>query len=158
MTFRTRGLFLLVPVLLALSACASAGAGANDKTSSTTQGAIEFAVSETCAEGSDAECVSVNGESITLPSIFERAGVEAAAVAQGEGQNAIDVTFTDDGAAVLHTLSEQAAGGTARLVMQISDEIVAAVMVPEALEGKQLQIALSPEESAQEIVDLIERS
>ncbi|HYI31843.1 MAG TPA: hypothetical protein VEX88_00090 [Glaciibacter sp.] len=66
------------------------------------------------------------------------------------------MTFTDDGAAILHTLTEQAAGGTGRLVMKISDEIVVAVMVAEALKGKQLQIALSPDDDAQEIVNLIQ--
>jgi len=154
MTFRIRALCLLVPVLLTLSACSTAGG--RDGASSRVGGAIELAVSETCTEGSDSQCVLVNSQHIMLPSAFQRAGVEAAAVAQGERQNAVDVTFTDDGAAILHTLTEQAAGGTGRLVMKISDEIVVAVMVAEALKGKQLQIALSPDDDAQEIVNLIQ--
>lgn len=154
MIARTRRLYLLVPVLLVLSACSTAGG--NDETSPIARGAIEFALSEACAEASDSQCVSVNGERIVLPPIFERAGVQAAAVAEGEGQNAVEVTFTDDGAAILHTLTERAVGGTERLVMKIGDEIVAAVVVAEVLDGKQLQISLSPDDSAKEIVDLIQ--
>ncbi len=153
MTSRTRGLYLLAPVLLTLSACSTDGA--TDEKSPIAQGAIEFAISELCAEMSDSQCVLVNGESIMLPSTFERAGVEAAVVAEGEGHNAVDLMLTDDGAAILHTLTEEAAGGTARLVMKIGDEILAAVMVAEAVEGKQLQIALSPDDDAKRIVELI---
>lgn len=58
-----------------------------------------LAISEKCTEVSESQCVSVNGESIVLPSTYEPAGVEAAAVATGDGQSAVDVTFTDDGAA-----------------------------------------------------------
>ncbi len=154
MTSRTRGLYLLAPVLLTLSACSTEGG--TDEKSPIAQGAIEFAISELCAEKSDSQCVLVNGESIMLPSTFERAGVEAAVVAEGEGHNAVDLMLTDDGATILHTLTEEAAGGTARLVMKIGDEIMAAVMVAEAVEGKQLQIALAPDDDAKRIVELIQ--
>lgn len=159
MTRRTRGVSrlapaLLAPALLLLSGCAPVGASTGD--SSSPSGEIEMAVSELCTAGTDAQCVSVNGEDVELPATFVRAGVEAAAVGQGVGQNAIDVTLTAEGAALLHTLTEQAAGGTARLVLKVGDEVVAAAVVMEVLEGKQLQIALSPDDDAQKIVDLIQ--
>lgn len=153
MTSRTGRLYLLVPVLLALSACSAAGGA--EATSPGARGAIELALSESCAEGSDSPCVVVNGHNILLPSTFERAGVEAAAVAEGEQQSAVDVTFTDDGAAVLRALTKQAAGTTARLVLKAGDEILAAVMVMEALDGEQLHIIISPDDDAQKIVELI---
>jgi hypothetical protein len=145
---------MVVLAVLALSAC-SAAAGA-DEPSSGTGGLIEMAVAETCAEGPDSPCVLVNGENVFLPDAFEEAGVEDASVA-GDGQNAVDVTFTADGATVLHEFTEQAveAGDQARLVLRIGGELQAAVVVMEVLKGDQLQIGLSPDESAQELVDLI---
>ena len=155
MTSRLARLSMAAPVLLLLSAC-SAATGA-DETPSATGGAIELAVSETCTHGSDAQCIAVNGQYVVLPSAFERAGVEDAAVTDGEGQNAVGVTFTDDGAEILHALTEKAAGAgsTARLVMKIGDEIQAAVAVMQAIEGNYVQIALSPDDSAPDLVDLI---
>jgi len=149
--------FALVLAVLALSACSTAPS--IDATSSVRGGAIELAVSQTCAAGSDLQCVSVNGEKIVLPAAFERAGVEDATVAEGEGQHAVDVTFSDDGAVVFHTLTGNAAGAgnSARLVIKIGGEIQGAVVVMQALEGDQVQIALSPDDNAQGIVDLIRR-
>ena len=154
MASRTPRFALVVLVVLALSACSAAGSA--EERPSVTGGTIELAVSETCTEVSP-QCVSVNGENVVLPSAFERAGVEDAAVAEGEGQNAVDVTFSDDGQAVLHALTEKAAqaGTAARLVMKIGGELQAAVAVMQALEGDHLQINLSPKDSAQEVVDLI---
>ena len=155
MTSRTPRLSVVILAVLALSAC-SAAAGA-DEASSGTGGTIELAISETCAEGSDSQCVSVNGENVLLPSAFEQAGVEESSVTGG-GQNAVDVTFNADGAEVLHALTEKAAraGDSARLVISIGGELQAAVVVMEALEGDQVQIALSPDDNVQEIVDLIQ--
>ena len=115
-----------------------------------------MAVSETCTEVSP-QCVSVNGVNVVLPSAFEQASVEAAAVAEGNGQNAVDVTFSKDGEVVFHALTEKAAkaGAAARLVMKIGGELQAAVAVMQALEGNHLQINLSPDDSAQKVVDLI---
>ena len=157
MTSRTARLSLVVLVVLALSACSAPGG--SDETSSVTGGTIELAVSETCTDVSDPQCVSINGQNVVLPSAFEHAGVEDAAVADGEGQNAVDVTFDKDGAAVLHTLTEKAAraGHTARLVMKMGGELQVAVAVMHALEGDQLQISLSPDDSAQKVVDLIHK-
>ena len=155
MASRTPRFSLVVLSVLALSAC-SAGVGV-DGTSSVTGGAIELAVSDTCGGETDSRCLAVNGQNIILPSTFERAGVENAAVAQGDGQNAVDVTFTESGAAVLQALTEKAAhsGDTARLVMKIDGEIRAAVAVMQALEGDYLLIHLSPEDNAQEVVDAL---
>jgi len=157
MTSRTVRLYSVVLAVLALSAC-SAAPGV-DATSSVRGGAIELAVSQTCAEGSDPQCVSVKGENVVLPAAFERAGVEDATVAEGEGQHAVDVTFGDDGAVVFHTLTGRAAGAgsSARLVIRIGGEIQGAVVVMQALEGDQIQIALSPDDNAPGIVDLIRR-
>lgn len=68
------------------------------------------------------------------------------------------IVFTDDGAAVLHLLTEQAAGAgdSARLILKVGSEIQAAVTVMEAVEGNHLQLLLSPDDSAQEVVDLIQ--
>lgn len=118
---------------------------------------IEMAVSETCIEGSDAECVSINGANVLLPSAFEQAGVRDSSIADS-GQNAIDVRFDEDGAKVFHSLTEQAAeaGDSARLVFRIGGELQAAVAVMEALESDQVQIGLPPDDSAQEMVALIQ--
>lgn len=154
MTSRTPRLSLAVLAVLALSAC-SAAAGA-DEASPGTGGVIEMAISETCTDGSDAQCVSVNGTSVLLPSGFEVAGVRDSSVAE-DGQNMVDVTFDNDGAEVFHALTEKAvgAGDSARLVIKIGGELQAAVLVMEALTGDQAQIGLSPDVSAKEIVDLI---
>ncbi len=129
------------------------------RTASATGGAIELAVSETCADGAGSQCVLVNGENVVLPSGFERAGVDDATIAEGEGQNAVDVTFTEDGAMVFNALTVKAvqAGDSARLVIQIGGEIQAAVVVMEAVEGDHVQISVSPEDNAQKIVDLIHK-
>lgn len=145
---------MVMLLTLALSACSAPdGAGG---TSAGTAGAIELAVSETCADSSDPQCVSVNGESVILPSAFERAGVAAVEVAD---QNAVDVTFSGDGAGVFHSLTERASGGgkTARLLVKVGDEMLAAVLVMQAQQGDHVQIRLSADKSAQHVVDLVRR-
>jgi preprotein translocase subunit SecD len=155
MTFRTSRLALAAMALLALSACSSS-AGA-DEASSGTGGTIEMAVSDTCTAGSDSQCVSVNGESVLLPSTFEEADVKDSSVAES-GQSTVDVTFTADGAKVWQELSEEAvgAGDSARLVIKVGDELQSAVRVMEAMKGDQVQIALGPDGNAQDLVDLIQ--
>jgi hypothetical protein len=152
---RTPRLSLLVLALSALSAC-STDVGA-DEPPSVTGGAIELAVSETCTEVEEPKCVSVQGEKILLPSAFERANVENATAAEGQGPNTVDVTFTEDGSTVLHTLTEKAAGAkdSARLVVKIGGEIQSVVTVMEAVAEGRVQISFSPNISAQEAVDLI---
>lgn len=154
MSSRTPRITLVLLAVFALSACsATTDSGA----SSTPGGMIEMAVTETCTEAADSECVSVSGANVLLPSAFEQAGVKDSSIADN-GQNAIDVTFNEDGAKVFHSLTEQAAGAgdSARLVIRIGGELRAAVAVVEALEGDQVEIGLSPDDSAQEIVDLIQ--
>ena len=157
MASRTPRLSLVVLIVLALSGC-SAGVGASD-TASATGGAIELAVSETCADGADPQCVQVNGENVVFPSALERAGVKDATIAEGEGQNAVDVTFTEDGAIVFNALTVKAvqAGDSARLIIKIGGEIQAAAVVMEALEDDHVQISIAPDDNAQRIVDLIHK-
>jgi len=152
---RKSGLAVLAIVVVWLSGCSAADD--SDQLSSNSSGMIALAVSETCAEGSSPECASVNDQHVVLPASFERAGVKDAVVAEAGGQNAVEVTFTDEGAAVFAALTEEAAqaGGDARLVIKIGDEIRATVMVVEPLSGDSVMIALSPDDSAQEVVDLI---
>ena len=118
-----------------------------------------MAVSETCADGADPQCVQVNGENVVLPSALERAGVKDATIAEGEGQNAVDVTFTEDGAIVFNALTVKAvqAGDSARLIIKIGGEIQAAAVVMEALEDDHVQISIAPDDNAQRIVDLIHK-
>ncbi|TFC91938.1 hypothetical protein [Cryobacterium sp. TMT3-29-2] len=82
-----------------------------------------------------------------------------ATIAEGEGQNAVDVTFTEEGAIVFNALTVKAvqAGDSARLIIKIGGEIQAAVVVMEAMEGDQVQISVSPDDNAQKIVDLIHK-
>lgn len=154
MSSRTPRITLVVLALFALSACS---ATTDSEASPATGGIIEMAVSETCTEGADSECVSVNGANVLLPSAFEQAGVKDSSISDN-GQNAIDVTFNKDGTKVFHSLTEQAAGAgdSARLVIKIGGELQAAVTVMDALEGDQVQIGLSSDDDAQEIVDLIQ--
>lgn len=155
MTARTRKISVAVLAVLALSAC-STGVGASEAPPDI-GGAIELAVAEVCAKGSDPKCVSVKGENVVLPSAFERAGVEEATAAEDQGPNAVDVTFTKEGAAVLHTLTEKAsrAKNSTRLVMKIGGEIQSVVTVMEAVKEDRVQIDFSSDLSAQEAIDLI---
>ena len=147
-------LSLAVATLMTLSACA--GTGGDDPTQ-ISGGAIELAVSVTCTE--EPQCITVNGQNVLAPSEFDRAEVDTASVAKKETQNAVDVRLTDDGKIVLQSLTEAAslAGSSARLVFKIGDEPVAAVAVPEALTGNQIQIVLAPGDSVEEILELIRR-
>ncbi|TFD35945.1 hypothetical protein E3T40_07240 [Cryobacterium sp. TMT1-19] len=82
-----------------------------------------------------------------------------ASIAEGEGSDAVEVTFTEDGAVVFNALTVKAvqAGDSARLIIKIGGEIQAAVVVMEAMEGDHVQISVSPEDNAQKIVDLIHK-
>lgn len=155
MTSRTLSIAAAMLAVLALSAC-SIGVNAE---STDTGGTIEMAVSETCVEGAAAECVSAGGSYVLLPSVFEQADVEESRLADN-GQNAVELKLDDNGAEVLHTLTAAAveAGDSARLVLKIGGELQAAAMVMEALEGGQLQIAVSERDDAQELLDLIRSS
>lgn len=67
-----------------------------------------MAVSKTCAAMFDPQCVSVNGEDVVRPAAFDRAGVDSATAVHSATQDAIDITFDKDGAAVLHRLTKRA--------------------------------------------------
>lgn len=146
---------VIVPAVLALSACA--GPVAVDSPSIASGGAIELAVSESCAEGSSSQCISVGGQSVVLPTEFDKAGVGSSSVVRDGGQNAVDVTFSDDGAKVFHSLTKQAAdaGSTARLVIKIGDKIQAAVSVLEAMTSNDVRIILPAGDSPQKVLELI---
>ena len=157
MTSRPRTLALIVGIVLAVSGC-SATVGA-DNSPTGTGGTIELAVAEACAAADDPKCVMVNGQSIVEPDGFEEAVVKSAAVADSDGQNAVTVTFNEDGAAVLKALTTEAAeaGPDVRLLIRIGGELEAAVTVMEPLDGDQVQIGLSPDEDAQAFVDRIQQ-
>jgi hypothetical protein len=91
------------------------------------------------------------------PATFEDAPVANAAASDGEQQDAVDITFTAEGAAVLHVLTGQAAqaGGDSRLLLKAGGEIIGSTVVMEALQGDHLTIALPPEHTAREVLDLI---
>ena len=155
MDHRKRGLSLLALVALAVSGCSAEVESGQPAESP--GGTIELAVSETCAEGSDPQCAPIDGQYVMSPATFKPATVEAAAVAENDGQSSVDLTFTDDGAAVLKSLTEEAvqAGDEARLIMKIGDEMRLAVAVPEPVTGDAVTIPSSSADSAQEFVDLI---
>lgn len=146
-------------LLLAMSGCSAAGGA--DESAPTSAGGIEMAVSQTCVSGSAPECVSVNGEYVMIvPSDFVHAGVdEAKAVANG-GTDAVDVRFDGEGARVLQIVTAEAAesGETARLVIKVADTVVSAVAVLEVLEGDSVLIALPLDESADQLIGMIQGS
>ncbi|MCP2638472.1 hypothetical protein K0817_018110 [Microbacterium sp. HD4P20] len=155
MSLRAHRLALVVVSSLALCGCSAATN--REATPPSAEGVIELAVSETCIEGSDPQCTAVGGDHVIVPSEFKRAAVEDAVVSDSQEQNAVDVTFTSEGAAVVNELTSRAAqtGGESRLLFKIGEEVRAAVVVMEPLDGDRVTIALSPEEDPLEVVDLI---
>ncbi|SJN31641.1 hypothetical protein FM104_07530 [Microbacterium esteraromaticum] len=117
-----------------------------------------MAVSETCVEGSDPQCIDVDGQYVLHPASFDKATVEEAVVS-GQQDNAVEITFTSEGAAVLSTVTDRAAraGADARLLLKIGDDIRGAIEVKEALGGDEITIALSPDENPQDVVDLLSK-
>lgn len=155
MIFRARHLALVGLCALLLPGCSAAVDP--DATPAFVGGMMELAVSETCVEGSDPQCTAVGSDYVVLPSAFEQAAVQDAVVSDSPQQNAVEVTFTSEGAAVLNDLTNEAVqgGSESRLLLKIGDDVVAAVVVMEALDGDQVTIALSPEEDPQQVVDLL---
>ncbi|MEV8250342.1 hypothetical protein AB0O87_05385 [Microbacterium sp. NPDC076768] len=158
MTVRMRWLGLMALASLVLSGCSTAGGA--DGTSASAGGVIELAVAEVCEAGSDPQCVLVGEEYVVVPSDFESAGVESAAAIEDAQQNAVEVTLTSEGAAVLNDLSGQAAqaGDDTRLLFKVDDDILSAVRVMDALQGNQVVIALGSEDAPQELVDRLQGS
>lgn len=145
-------------VVLLLSGCAG-GEGA--EASGASAGAIELAVSETCAADSAPECVAVNGEHVIVPTAsFSRAEVESVAVADDQAGNAVDVTLTSEGAAVLESTTAEVAhaGDDARLVIKAGDEVLSSVAVAETLKGKHFLMALPAELSTEEFIERVGRA
>ncbi|SKB02116.1 hypothetical protein SAMN06295879_3440 [Agreia bicolorata] len=144
-------------LIVALSAC-STGEDAGEPTAVTRGGSLDIAVSQTCTENSEPQCTLVNGEYVlVIPSDFTRAGVESGAVASSPQGDLVDVRFDADGAAVLQSASAAvaSAGSDARLVLRADNQVFAALTVPEALEGDEVQIAPSSTVSAEQLVELI---
>ena len=144
-------------LLLGLSACSS-GDDAGEPTAVAREGSLDVAVSQICAENSEPRCTLVNGEYVlVVPSDFTRAGVDSAVVANSNQSDVVDVRFDADGAEVLQFASAAVAGAgsDARLVLRAGDQVFAALTVPEALAGDEVQIAPSSTVSAERLVELI---
>ncbi|WP_307370348.1 hypothetical protein [Microbacterium sp. W4I4] len=133
-------------------------AGDSETPASQSGGSIQLAITQTCDAGSDPQCIPVGDEHLMRPSDFEEAAVETAVARNDDEQNAVDVTFTDEGAKVLNDLTTQAsdAGTESRLLMKAGDEIVSAVSVMEPISGDQVTLGLSPQDDPDAVVELIQ--
>ena len=141
--------------VLVLSACASVGPSSD--ASSPNRAVIELAISQTCVAGGAVQCISVNDEDIVPPSSFEDADVQDADIVESNGQYSVHVTFTDAGGKVLNTVSAQAAdaGNGTRMVLKARGWIIGAPVALAPLEGREVSIAVSPNDSAQDLLDAI---
>ena len=124
-----------------------------------TGGTIEMALTETCVEGSGPQCVVVEGEAVREPAVFEQADVQSAVRSQAQ-ENAIEITFSPEGADVLADLTRKAveAGTDSRVVLRVGGELVAAVVVMEPLEDAEVMISLGPDRDPEELLDRIRSS
>lgn len=124
---------------------------------SSSAGSIELAIADACVDTAVDGCTASAGDSVILPSDFEEVGVTDAVAVDEGGQNAIALTLTSDGAAVLAEVTEQvvAAGPATRLVVKIGDDVLSAVRVVEALHTDVIVVALPPSESPNEVIELI---
>lgn len=145
-------------ILVSLGLCGCAVAGDSETPAARRGGSIQMAVTQTCDAGSDPQCIPMGDEHLMRPSDFEEAAVETAVARTDDTQNAVDVTFTDQGAEVLNDLTTQAsdADDESRLLVKAGDEIVSAVSVMEPISGNQVTFGLSPEDEADAIVELIQ--
>lgn len=147
----------IATAVLVLSGCAG-DAGADGST--TTSGALELAVSEICVPDSTPECVAVNGEHVVVPSAdLLRAEVESVAAAGDQPGSAVDITFSDEGAAVLETSTAEVAqaGDDARLIIKVGNEVLAAVAVAQPLKGDHVQVALPADMSPEDFIERLGR-
>ncbi|GAT74478.1 hypothetical protein MHM582_2983 [Microbacterium sp. HM58-2] len=140
--------------VIALLGLALSGCSAGD-----TGGTIEMALTETCVEGTDPQCVVVEGEAVRQPSAFEQAEVQRAVRSQAQ-ENAIEITFSPEGADVLEDLTRKAveAGTDSRVVLRVGGELVAAVVVMEPLEDAEVMISFGPDRDPEELLDRIRSS
>ncbi|MDN5742981.1 MULTISPECIES: hypothetical protein [Dietzia] len=156
----------IVMTLLAGSVACSSGGTAELQPASTPPttneatnapaGALELAITQTCAPGSDPQCISVNGEHVlVVPAAFERAGVDSASNAQPSGESdTITVDLDRAGATVASRMTAEAsqAGDQTRLVMKVGDEIISAVRVQDELRNDHMLVALPPGAPTEEIL------
>ncbi|MCT1517274.1 hypothetical protein [Dietzia cercidiphylli] len=156
----------LAITLLATSAACSSGGTAEEQPASpppstneamnAPTGALELAVSQTCAPGSDPQCINVNDEHILVdPTAFERAGVDSASGAQpSEESDMITVNLDTAGATVASRMTAEAsqAGEQTRLVMKVGDEIISAARVQGEFRNDQMLVALPPGAPTEEIL------
>lgn len=147
---------LMVATALLLGACVGVDTASSGSDSSST-GSVELGVAEACADTAVDGCTATAGDSVILPPDFERVGVTDAVAVDEDSQNAIALTLTSDGAAVLAEVTEQvvAAGLATRLVVKIGDDVLSAVRVAEALQTDVVVVALPPSESPNEVIELI---
>ncbi|UFS60900.1 hypothetical protein LQ955_09280 [Subtercola endophyticus] len=91
------------------------------------------------------------------PNAFEDAYVEEATAVESNGQRLVQVTFTEEGGAVLSSLTTQAvkAGSTARLVMKAGDKIIGAPVVMQPIENREVSIMVPPDGNAKELTGAI---
>ena len=144
---------------LLLSSCAG-DEGTLSAAGLPSSGAVELAISETCADTAVEGCVSTAGDSVTLPTDFERVGVtEAVAVDEG-GQNAVGLTLSVDGATTLAAVTQRVAdaGPDARLVVKIGDDLLSAVRVVDDVRTDFVVVALPSSENPDDVIDIIRNS
>lgn len=147
-----------VLVVLVLSGCAQ-GAGAAG--SSASSGTMEMAVTTTCAAGSSPDCVEIDGESVLVTDgDFKKVELKSVSAADDQSGNAVELSLTVDGAAVLTASSAAAskAGDDARLAIRVGDEVLSAVKVMEPVSGDHVTIALPSDITAEEFAEQTRRS
>ena len=110
---------LVITLLAALTACSPEGTDGEQPTSAppaaneaatAASGTLELAISQTCAPGSDPQCIPLNDEHILVaPAAFERIGVDSASSAPSSGEfDMINVTLDNDGATVARKMTNEA--------------------------------------------------
>lgn len=156
LTHRTFRLAVIALASLGICGCAAAGDGSTS--AAPHGGSIEFAVTETCAVGSDPQCISAGDQHVIRPDAFAEAAVEDVVASSDAQQNAVDITLTDSGANILEDLTTEASGADteSRLVVKAGDEILAAVAVREPLSGENLALGFAPEDDVDAVVKMIQ--
>lgn len=147
----------VVLVAFALSGCAQGGAG----DSTAPGGAIEVAVTQTCAAGSSPDCAEINGEHVLVTDgDFEKVDLKSVSAAGDQAGNAVELELTPNGAAVLAASSTAAskAGDEARLVIRVGDKLMSAVKVMEPVTDDHVTIALPSDVTAREFAESTRRS
>ncbi|OJU41222.1 MAG: hypothetical protein BGN97_15880 [Microbacterium sp. 69-10] len=86
--------------------------------------------------------------------------MKAAAAANDQSGNAVDLELTEDGASVLaaSTAAASEAGQEARVVIKVGDKVMSAVRVAEPLRADHVTIQLPDDVTAEEFTAQIRRS